>query len=176
MNLLEKAEQFATDAHNSTNQVRKYSGKPFISHPQNVVRILSNYTKDSEILAAAWLHDVMEDTNISESTLRELFGERITNLVKELTSPSKIEIPDREERKKAENIKVKNISIEAKLVKLADILDNTWDVRENDPVFAHKYLNEKLIQLDLLRNVNTELWVKVHEQLVRELSLLSSIV
>jgi (p)ppGpp synthase/HD superfamily hydrolase len=176
MNLVDKAEKFATDAHSSTKQLRKYSGKPFITHPQNVVRILSDYTKDSEILAAAWLHDVMEDISVSELTLRELFGERITKIVKELTSFTKVEIPDRETRKKAENLKIKNISTEAKLIKLADILDNTWDVRENDPIFATTYLNEKLIQLDLLKDVNTELWTKVHKQIVSELSLLRAIV
>lgn len=176
MDIVEKAKQFATEAHNSINHIRKYSGEPYIVHPQNVVRILSGYTNDPEVLAAAWLHDVMEDVQVSETRLQELFGIRVTQMIQELTSPSKVDIPNREERKRVENAKIKNISKEAKLIKLADILDNTSDVRENDPAFAYRYLNEKLMQLESLKDVNPEFWSRVHEQLSQELSLLNAIV
>lgn len=175
IDIIEKAKLFATEAHNTSKVMRKYSRNPYIIHPQAVVSTLVSYTEDPEILAAAWLHDVIEDTNVTELDLRAEFGDTITDMVVELTPPSKDEFPDRKVRKIMENEQVKKYSQRAKLIKLADIFDNIGDVRVNDPEFAKIYLPEKLVQLELLRDTHDELWQRVFERVSQELSLLEEL-
>ena len=66
------AQQFATQAHGS--QTRKYNNKPYITHPIAVMKRLKQFTNDSNVLAAALLHDVVEDTSITIDEIRAEFG------------------------------------------------------------------------------------------------------
>lgn len=81
-NLLIKAMKFAQAAH---QHQKRDDGQPYIVHPRQVAEIMSMATDDPEILAAAWLHDVVEDTPFTEQDLRGIFGDRITDLVMEVT-------------------------------------------------------------------------------------------
>lgn len=76
------AEMYATNAH--AGQLRD-GGRPFIEHPAKVVKILSSITDDEHLLAAGWLHDVIEDTEKTHANLYIAFGEDIANLVNEVT-------------------------------------------------------------------------------------------
>lgn len=83
MDIIEKAKQFAAEKH--TNQKRK-DGKPYFSHLQSVVDILTTkYSVSEETVAAAYLHDVMEDQGVSKEELQEEFGSRIAIWVDYLT-------------------------------------------------------------------------------------------
>lgn len=77
--LLDRAIIFAVKAHAGTE--RRGKGFPYIVHPMEAVEIVATITPDQELLAAAALHDVVEDTEISADEIREEFGDRIANLV-----------------------------------------------------------------------------------------------
>jgi (p)ppGpp synthase/HD superfamily hydrolase len=114
--LLTKARMFATVAH--SGQMRKDGKNPYIVHPERVVKVLQDAgVVDPEILAAAYLHDVLEDTkeDISE------FPERVQKLVKELTKPAGTK------DKNAYIAGFAGKSYEALLIKLADRYDNLLD-------------------------------------------------
>lgn len=77
--LLDRAIVFAVQAHH--NSERRGKGFPYIVHPLEAVEIVATITPDQELLAAAALHDTVEDTDVTVEQLREAFGERIANLV-----------------------------------------------------------------------------------------------
>ena len=79
--LLDRAIIFAVKAHHNTE--RRGKGFPYIVHPMEAVEIVSTITSDQELLAAAALHDTIEDTGITYDELREAFGERVAKLVHE---------------------------------------------------------------------------------------------
>lgn len=82
--LVDAAQRYATEAH--AGQVREGSGLPYICHPARVVTILCDVRiQDEDVLAAAWLHDVVEDTGQSLTDVRERFGVRVGELVALLT-------------------------------------------------------------------------------------------
>lgn len=77
--LLDRAIIFAVKAHAGTE--RRGKGFPYIVHPMEAVEIVATITPDQELLAAAALHDVIEDTDVSADEIRAEFGDRIANLV-----------------------------------------------------------------------------------------------
>jgi len=133
MNLKTKALVFATYAHDG--QSRKYNNLPYIHHPIRVAASLflkENCTE--EMYAAALLHDVMEDCGVKYETLHDEFGKKVADLVFELTNVYSKATDDfgnllpRGKRKRLERERIANISKEAKLIKLADRLDNIIDM------------------------------------------------
>lgn len=79
MPIFEEAITFAVRAH--AGMVRKASSQPYILHPMETAVIVGSMTDDQEVLAAAVLHDVVEDANITLAQIRETFGARVMNLV-----------------------------------------------------------------------------------------------
>lgn len=77
--LLDRAIIFAVKAHHNTE--RRGKGFPYIVHPMEAVEIVASITPDQELLAAAALHDTIEDTDVTVEQLREEFGDRIAELV-----------------------------------------------------------------------------------------------
>ena len=77
--LLDRAIVFAVQAHH--NSERRGKGFPYIVHPMEAVEIVATITPDQELLAAAALHDTIEDTDVTVEQLRAEFGDRIANLV-----------------------------------------------------------------------------------------------
>ena len=77
--LLDRAIMFAVQAHH--NSERRGKGFPYIVHPMEAVEIVATITPDQELLAAAALHDTIEDTDVTVEQLRAEFGDRIANLV-----------------------------------------------------------------------------------------------
>ncbi|MBR1869579.1 MAG: bifunctional (p)ppGpp synthetase/guanosine-3',5'-bis(diphosphate) 3'-pyrophosphohydrolase, partial [Bacteroidales bacterium] len=77
--LLDRAIIFAVKAHAGTE--RRGKGFPYIVHPMEAVEIVSTITPDQELLAAAALHDTVEDTDVTVEELRAEFGDRIASLV-----------------------------------------------------------------------------------------------
>ncbi|MCR4765670.1 MAG: HD domain-containing protein [Bacteroidaceae bacterium] len=78
--LLDRAICFAVNAHADTE--RKDKGFPYIVHPLEAVSIVSTMTSDQELLAAAALHDTVEDTDVTFEQLEQLFGKRVADLVR----------------------------------------------------------------------------------------------
>ena len=77
--LLDRAIVFAVKAHHNTE--RRGKGFPYIVHPMETVEIVSTITSDQELLAAAALHDTIEDTDVTVEDIRREFGDRIAYLV-----------------------------------------------------------------------------------------------
>lgn len=124
VDLIERAYLYAQNAHK--DQTRE-SGEPYFMHPCAVASILLELEMDSATIAAALLHDVVEDTPSTLDEIRRLFGDEIAQLVSGLTKIGKVEYQNTEERQ-AENIRrmllAMSNDIRVILIKLADRLHN----------------------------------------------------
>lgn len=165
-NLIVAAKYFAIGAHG--DQKRKYTGEPYWHHMQNICDTLLTYVNPldvtEEMLAAAWLHDVVEDTNVSILTIQELFGKLVAQYVSALTEPDK-SYGNREERKKFYTYQLSLAPYEVQTIKLADLLDNTKDIVEHDGDFARTYLREKRELLEIMTNGDIILYRMCLEQI-----------
>lgn len=152
MDNLYRAKLFATAAHAAIGQKRKYTGEPYIVHPVQVVLILTRYGENitDEQYMAAYLHDVVEDTQISLDLINLEFGSKVANLVYWLTDISKPEDGNREKRKELDRVHISKAPAEAKTIKLADLISNTSSITKHDPNFAKIYLKEKEKLLEVL--------------------------
>lgn len=155
---------FAIDAHHG--QYRKCNELYYITHPLGVAAIVDQYGGDEDQVIAALLHDVKEDCpNPFHAQIKDKFGERVDRLVDELTNTSKKLHPElnRAGRKKLDNERLKNISITAKLVKLADITYNVEDLHGLTGGFIAKFLSEKEQQLEAVIDEVPYLFETYHE-------------
>ncbi len=122
--LLQKALDYASACHQG--QFRR-SGEPYIEHPINVALILIELGMDTESLAAALLHDVVEDTEATHETVQKMFGKEIAQLVEGVTKLGKIPYYSREEQQ-AENLRKMLLAmaqdVRVIIIKLADRLHN----------------------------------------------------
>lgn len=123
--LLDRAIIFAVKAHAGTE--RRGKGFPYIVHPMEAMEIVATITPDQEMLAAAALHDTVEDTDITIERIREEFGERIANLVAS-ESDMVVEGVSEEDswhaRKQAAIDRLAAAPRDAKIVALGDKLSN----------------------------------------------------
>ena len=123
--LLDRAILFAVRAHAGTE--RRGKGFPYIVHPLEAVAIVATMTPDQELLAAAALHDTVEDTDVTVEQLRAEFGERVAHLVAEESDsfePGVSEAESWRARKQAAIDRLARASREAKMVALGDKLSN----------------------------------------------------
>lgn len=123
--LLDKAIIFAVKAHANTE--RRGKGFPYIVHPLEAVEIVATITPDQEMLAAAALHDVVEDTDVTIEAIRGEFGERIAKLVdseSETPIAGKSESDSWHDRKQAAIDRLSHATRDAKIVALGDKLSN----------------------------------------------------
>lgn len=122
---LDKAIKFAVDAHAGVE--RRGKGFPYIVHPLEAVAIVSTITKDQELLAAAALHDVVEDTNIGVDEIKKEFGERVASLVaseSDLVVEGKSNEESWRERKQFAIDRLRKLSRDGKIVAIGDKLSN----------------------------------------------------
>ena len=131
MNTLIQVLNFAAEKHK--NQRRKdVAASPYINHPIALANVLANEggIANSEVLCAAILHDTLEDTETTETELRDHFGDTIAMIVLEVTDDKKL---PKEQRKQLQIDHAPHISHEAKLVKLADKICNLRDMLSAPP-------------------------------------------
>jgi len=119
--LTDKAVIFATKAHSGTP--RKGTQMPYITHPMEAMAIVATMTDRQELLAAAALHDVVEDTPVTLEELRHEFGDEVAEWVFYETSPSEEETTW-QERKQANIDRLAAAPLEAKMVAIGDKLSN----------------------------------------------------
>lgn len=123
--LLDRAIVFAVQAHAGTE--RRGKGFPYIVHPMEAVEIVATMTPDQELLAAAALHDTVEDTDVTMEQIRAEFGDRIASLVAS-ESDTPVQGVSQEEswhiRKQAAIDRLAAASHDAKIVALGDKLSN----------------------------------------------------
>lgn len=123
--ILDRAIIFAVKAHSGTE--RRGKGYPYIVHPMEAVEIVSTMTDDQELLAAAALHDTVEDTGVTVDQIREEFGDRIASLVADESDEMPLGISEENSwhsRKKAAIDRLSKASRDAKVVALGDKLSN----------------------------------------------------
>lgn len=122
--VVERAYQLAKEAHKSQKRV---AGVDYILHPTSVAYILADLGMDTQCIAAALLHDVIEDTDVTKEEIEEKFGEEIANLVDGVTKLKKISAATREEQQ-AEDVSKMLLAmlhdIRVIMIKLADRLHN----------------------------------------------------
>lgn len=91
MELFDKAVTFACEKH--SGQLRKVTGAPYFLHPMEVATIVGTMSSDQNLLSAAILHDTVEDTDTTMEEIKELFGERVEQLVKTETEDKRKDRP-----------------------------------------------------------------------------------
>lgn len=122
---LDRALEFAIKAHSGIE--RRGKGFPYIVHPMEAVSIVATFTSDQELLAAAALHDVVEDTDYTEEDIRKEFGERVAHLVSaetDLVVEGKSESDSWKERKQFAIDRLAKLDRDAKIVSIGDKLSN----------------------------------------------------
>lgn len=158
--LLDAAIIIAAQAH--AGQRRKYTARPYLEHCLEVVGILIDHgIEDQKMLAAAALHDVLEDCEgwtSSSLTLKLHYAahsitfaacEVVLILVEQLTEPA--HEGNRATRKAAERERLSKVSPEAQTIKYADLISNTGSIAKHDPDFAKVYLQEKWDLLKVMK-------------------------
>jgi len=123
--LLDKAIIFAVNAHHNTE--RRGKGFPYIVHPMEAVEIVATITTDQELLAAAALHDTIEDTDVTVEQIRTTFGDRIANLVhaeSDQFTEGVSEADSWHDRKRAAIKRLAEAPHDAKIVAMGDKLSN----------------------------------------------------
>ena len=127
----DKAVRFATEAHSGTE--RRGKGYPYIIHAMEATSIVSTITNDQEMLAAAILHDTVEDTGVTIEQIRDVFGPRVATLVLHETAPLDPEMTWYE-KKSAQVKQLFSAPYDRKVVALGDKLSNmrgiAWDYRQ----------------------------------------------
>ena len=149
--LVDSALAFAYGAHAAVGQKRKYTGEPYAVHPQRVahlVRVAAFGTP--EMIAAAHLHDVIEDTGVTLDDLGALFPAKVVNLVDWMTDKTTLGDGNRAMRKKMERERWAAAPAAAQTIKLADAFDNARDILEHDSDFAKVYIAEMRLLLPIL--------------------------
>lgn len=174
LELIHRAEDFARQAHG--DQKRKFHGAPYWHHLQAVARTLMRYGATPDVIAAGWLHDVIEDTKTSYQELSQKFGFVIANLVIEVTDVSQRYsgntpegVGNRVLRKAIDRQYLAGASWRGQMIKCADILDNTGDILTHGGDFAQIYVPEKKLlidRLDAVRTSNYEIWRAAYDQIV----------
>ena len=139
--------RIAEEAH--AGQFRKYTNDPYIEHPVSVARRVKRVYAARTPIQVALLHDVIEDTHHTQESLAEALADPHTAaLVMQITDASRPEDGNRETRKAIDRAHLYKAAPIVKLVKLADLLDNTGSIVERDPNFAKVYLREKGLLLN----------------------------
>ena len=154
--LIIEAAHFAQWHHRK--QVRKYSGDPYILHPMRVAgRATLLKFATPEMIAAAWLHDTVEDCSVTCDDIEEHFGLAVRNTVWELTNPSKGKHLPRAEKKELDRRHLRTVSVEAKCLKLIDRIDNLGEARQGPEDWQIMYLRESRLLLQVLEGSCNEL-------------------
>ena len=156
--LVDKASAYATSAHARINHLRKFTQQAYDVHLRAVASRVATVCDDPAVVAAAWLHDIVEDTPATFDEISREFGPDVAALVKDLTDVSKPDDGNRAVRKALDRQHVAEASARAKTVKLADIIDNCEDICRHDPRFGRLYLTEARALLAVLREGDSRLF------------------
>jgi (p)ppGpp synthase/HD superfamily hydrolase len=173
--VIEKIKEFADHAHG--NQKRKYTPERYIVHPVRVMNICKEYTSDITILAAALLHDVLEDTPVTSENIKSFLltllnsdqALKTLRLVEDLTDVyTKENYPrlNRKERKIKEAERLAKTHPDAQTVKYADLIDNSLDISIHDKSFARVFVREADVLIKKMDKGNKDL----HERAARTLN------
>lgn len=146
--LVNSALEFAKSAHNGQTRI---DGTPYINHPINVAEFVSHFKTSKEmdtLLCSAYLHDTIEDTSVTYYDIFNKFGPSVANIVLELTTDE--DMKNELGKTKYLEIKMKNMTSWALVLKLCDRLSNVSDLEKCDESFRNKYIKETVEIIDYL--------------------------
>ena len=143
-------------------QVRKYTGTPYVLHPERVASAVVALKYPEQMACAALLHDVIEDCKVTAPQIASLFpkpfGDEVAVIVTELTNPSKGYTKlSRAERKKMDREHLNKVSFAARIIKLLDRTDNLREMTGADLEFKKKYAQESLLLVECLIGTDAKL-------------------
>lgn len=149
--ILNAVYDFADRAH--AGQRRKYAPDPYIVHPKRVMETCRQYEATLPMLAAALLHDVLEDTDVGERQMLDFLNQVMSAGDAQQTMVLVVELTDvyvksaypqwnRRRRKEKELERIAETSADAQTIKYADILDNSREIGTHDTGFAPRFLKE----------------------------------
>ena len=174
LQLVLRAAAFAAERH-SQQRRKGIESTPYINHPLAVARVLCEEggIVDPELIAAALLHDTVEDTPTSMAELKRAFGERVAGLVVEVTDDKGL---DKLDRKRLQVEHAAHISRDAQQIKLADKICNLRDILASPPVdwpTARKmeYFDWAKAVVDRLRDANPALARRFDAEYARKQSV-----
>lgn len=157
-----EASALARKAH--AGQMRKYTGRAYIEHPARVAQAVWCIEGSTpEMVAAAWLHDVVEDTSVGLEEIRSLFGNGVADLVDWLTNPSKGMSLPRAERKRIDRDHLAKAPREAKIIKMLDCLDNLSEMDAAPAGFKKLYGEESLLLAQAIGDAEPNIRSKIVE-------------
>jgi len=154
MREIDKALIFASAAHYAIGQVRKSTGEPYITHPIAVANIVKDYGGNDDMIAAAYLHDTVEDTSITMDIIRDTFSKNVSELVEWLTDISKPSDGNRKLRKALDREHIAQATRDAQFIKCADLIHNSDSIVKYQPDFAKVYMREKELLLGAMTKVH----------------------
>lgn len=155
LSLTQKASNFACFSHHS--QTRR-GGEPYFNHVFRVAELVQSLTSDEEMIAAAYLHDTLEDCdNVTLQQLTSLFGSRVASLVQELTNDDS----QKKQLGKEEYMvrKLSSISADALLIKLCDTLNNTTETDSHKQALTYAKIQQRL------QHSPPAHWTHIHQKL-----------
>jgi len=162
MNIIIAAAHLARRAHEG--QFRKYRRVPYIHHPARVAGRVAPHPEATEVMvAAAFLHDVVEDTPFGLQDITAATSAQIADLVSQLTNPSKNMKLPREDRKAIDRAHLRKACREAKIIKLVDRIDNLRDMDDAEDQFRQLYAGESLLLADTVGDVDAALKAELVE-------------
>lgn len=163
--ITEHAKTFAMKAHEG--QVRKYTGDPYFSHLEEVAEVLRGSVIPSSIFdasvagrydrmtASAYLHDILEDCEVTCEELTQEFGTTVASYVWLLSDIN--QTGNRASRKLQTRLRLYGACEDVQNIKCADIISNARSIIKHDPKFAQVYVNECIELLNVLTKADAEL-------------------
>lgn len=153
-NLLRRAEAFAEAAH--ATQKQRYTNEPYIVHCRAVAETLMRFDMPLKVIAAGFLHDTVEDTDVTLDDIEREFGPRARLYVSEVTDVE-ARAGNRATRKAMDRARLAAASSGGQNIKCADLISNTRSIARYDPKFAKTYLAEKEAVLRVLTKAHPDL-------------------
>jgi (p)ppGpp synthase/HD superfamily hydrolase len=164
MNIVERASKFARKAHRDQN--RRYTGEPYFVHLHEVARICAQHGCSKRAIAAAYLHDTIEDQPVTYEDLVMEFGKDVADIVRDLTD-APATAGSRKERKVIDLARLAAAGAEAQTIKCADMISNTASIVRHDVGFARTYLPEKRAALTVTTRAHAGLRALAWERLIQ---------
>lgn len=157
MDVVTRAKVFASAAHKAIGHKRKYTGACYTVHLREVAELVSLHGGTPSMAAAAWLHDVVEDTHVTQEDIAEWFDPDVAGLVEWLTDVSKPEDGNRALRKTMDRGHLARAPKDAQTIKYCDLISNARSIAKHDPAFAKVFLREKTELLTVMDKGDAEL-------------------
>ncbi|MBX5130752.1 HD domain-containing protein [Rhizobium lentis] len=166
--MIARAQDFATAAHYAVGQRRKFTNEPYIVHPRAVAGIIQALPDHTWMQVVwAWLHDTVEDTEISLDVIHTSFGSEIARGLYYLTNVER-EAGNRKLRHRLNIERLAGAPPRVQTVKIADIKDNTKNIAALGGSFAPVFLQEKEDAMAVLTRGDQVLWSLTMDQILKQ--------